>query len=197
MSALSALANFVFYLFIVVIQYLYNDHFRIEIRKELQDVALVGLRTYSRNMANHYSRFTAMAADGKLVFPSFPEDSLEWGPWLQQGVQRSQACTLRVKNAQDKYETISFLSLYLIGYRRDPSHDLWAANIADIKKLNAAEILKFVTTTTAEEKGFLQEDDTLSHFSDARGSASSSSNASYFANRSFGGNSGQCSFSRS
>ena len=45
-----------------------------------------------------------------------PEDSLEWRPWLQQGVQCSQACTLRVKNAQDKYETISFLSLYLMGY---------------------------------------------------------------------------------
>ena len=169
MSALSALANFVFYLLIVVIQCFYNDHFRLEIRKELQDVALVGLRTYSRHTANHYSRFTAMAADGKLVFSSFPEDSLEWGPWLQQGVQRSQACTLRVKNAQDKYETISFLSLYLMGYRRDPTTDMWAAHVADIKKLKAAEIIKYASpATTAEEKGFLQEDETSHHFVDAR-----------------------------
>ena len=60
--------------------------------KELQDVALVGLRKYFRHMANRHSRFPAMAADGKLVFPWFPVGSLE--PWLQQGAQRSQASTL-------------------------------------------------------------------------------------------------------
>ena len=109
MSALAARANFVCPLLIVVIQHLYNDHFRTQIRKELH-VALEGWRIHSRHMSN-YARFTAMSGDGqKLSFPPFPEDQLDWGPWLRQQIQTTNACTLRIKNDQGKYETISYLS---------------------------------------------------------------------------------------
>ena len=154
MSALAARANFVYPLLIVVLQYLYNDHFRTQIRKELH-VALDGWRIHSRHMSN-YARFTAMAGDGqKLSFPPFPNDQLDWGPWLRQQIQTTNACTLRIKNDDGKYETISYLSLYIMGYRWDVNFNMWKANVANIDRLNAAEIIKHTPTITDEEKGFL------------------------------------------
>ncbi len=115
MRALAACANFVYPLLIVVLQYLYNDHFRTQISKELR-VALDGWRIHSQHMSN-YARFTAMSGDGqKLSFPPFPDDQLDWGPWLCQQIQRTNACTLLIKNDQGKYETISYLSWYIMGY---------------------------------------------------------------------------------
>ena len=169
MSALSALANFVCPLLIIVLQISYNDLLRTEIRKELH-VALSGWRSHSRHMSN-YARFTAMsqASDSsKLRFSPFPEDSLEWVPWFQQSLQTCNAGTLRIKNAEGKTEIISYLSLYLMGYRWNPDEELWAADVADITKLDAAAILAHTPFITAEEKGFLQEDEALVHFSDAR-----------------------------
>ena len=166
MSALAARANFVCPLLIVVIQHLYNDHFRTQIRKELH-VALEGWRIHSRHMSN-YARFTAMSGDGqKLSFPPFPDDQLDWGPWLRQQIQTTNACTLRIKNDQGKYETISYLSLYIMGYRWDVNVNMWPAN-ADIAKLKAAAVIKNTLSITDEEKGFLADDEKLFHFTDAR-----------------------------
>jgi hypothetical protein len=55
-----------------------------------------------------------------------------------------------------------------MGYRWSVDEDLWSADVADIGALNAAEILKHTPTATAQEKGFLKEDEKLSHFNDAR-----------------------------
>jgi hypothetical protein len=40
---------------------------------------------------------------------------------------------------------------------------LWFAEDADITKLTADEILKYTMTATAQEKTFLNEDETLFH----------------------------------
>ncbi len=117
MGALSALANFVCPLLIFV-QFWSNDHLRTQIRRELH-VALSGWRSHSLHMSN-YARFTAMsqASDTtKLLFAPFPEEILDWGPWFQQHLKTSNACIIRVKNDDDKWETISYLSLYIMGYR--------------------------------------------------------------------------------
>ncbi len=95
MGALTALANSVCPLLIIFIQYLYNDHSRTQIRKELH-VALVGWRTHTQHLSD-YAHFTVMSADGqKLIFRPFPDDQLEWGPWLHQQIQTTNACTIRV-----------------------------------------------------------------------------------------------------
>ena len=169
MSALSALVHFACPLLFVVLQLWYNNHLRTEIRKELH-VALSGWRSHSRHMSN-YARFPAMAQasdSSKLHFTPFPDDMLEWVPWFQEQLKTSNACTFRTKNADDKWETISHLSLYIMGYRWKVDEDLWAADVADIGALTAAEILKHTPTATAQEKGFLKEDEKLSHFKDAR-----------------------------
>jgi hypothetical protein len=164
----SALANFVCPLLIVV-QFWSNDHLRTQIRKELH-IALSGWGSHSLHMSN-YARFTAMsqASDStKLLFTPFPDDMLDWGLWFQQHIKTSNTCTIRVKNGDDKWETISYLSLYIMGYRRKFEENLWAADVADIGKLGAAAILQHTPTATAEEKQFLLEDEKLFHFNNAR-----------------------------
>jgi hypothetical protein len=93
---------------------------------------------------------------------------LEWVPWFQQQLKTSNACTFRTKNSHDKWETISYLSLYIMGYQWRVYEDLWSADVADIGVLNAAEILLHTPTATAKKKGFLKEDEKLSHFNDTR-----------------------------
>ena len=116
MSALPALANFAFPLLIVVIQLVTNDHLRTQIRKELH-VALDGWRIHSRHISN-YARFSAMSSDNSksLHFSPLPEDQLEWGPWLHQHIETANGFTIRIKNSNGKYETISYLSMYIMGY---------------------------------------------------------------------------------
>jgi len=116
---------------------------------------------------SNYARFPAMAQasdSSKLHFTPFPDDMLEWVSWFQEQLKTSNACTFRTKNSDDKWETISYLSLYIMGYRWTVDEDLWAADVADIGALTAAEILKHTPTATAQEKGFLKEDEKLSHF---------------------------------
>ena len=168
MSALPALANFAFPLLIVVIQLVTNDHLRTQIRKELH-VALDGWRIHSRHISNS-ARFPAMSSDNSksLHFSPFPEDQLEWGPWFHQHIQNANEYTFRIKNSDSKYETISYLSMYIMGYRWTDQEDIWAADQADISKLTADEIIKYTPSATAEEKQFLKDDEKLFHFVDAR-----------------------------
>ena len=168
MSALPALANFAFPLLIVVIQLVTNDHLRTQIRKELH-VALDGWRIHSRHISN-YARFSAMSSDNSksLHFSPLPEDQLEWGPWLHQHIETANGFTIRIKNSNGKYETISYLSMYIMGYRWTDQEDIWAADQADITKLTADEIIKYTPSATAEEKLFLKDDEKLFHFEDAR-----------------------------
>ncbi len=44
---------------------------------------------------------------------------------------------------------------------------MWKANVTDITKLNAAEIIRNTPTITDKEKGFLVDDEKLFHFFDA------------------------------
>ncbi len=94
----------------------------------------------------------------KLHFPSFPEDMLEWVQWFQQKYNWANFCTIRIKNADNKWEIISYLSLYIMGHRWDISKNMWDAEDGNIEFLTAAEILKYTPTATAQEQGSLQED---------------------------------------
>jgi hypothetical protein len=58
--------------------------------------------------------------------------------------------------------------MYIMGYRWDVNTNMWRANVAEITKLNAAEIIKNTPSITDEEKGFLVDDEKLLHFTDAR-----------------------------
>ncbi len=60
-----ALTNLVYLLLIVFIQYVYNDHLRIQFRKELV-FALDGWRIHSRHNSKN-ARFTAMSADSNAL----------------------------------------------------------------------------------------------------------------------------------
>ena len=76
--------------------------------------------------------------------------------------------TLRVKTPKKAEETISFLSIYLMGYRWDQKVNMWSAEDADIQQLLAAEIIKHAPSLLEAEKKYLKEDEALFHFSDAR-----------------------------
>ena len=169
MSSLSALVPFACPLLIIVLQISYNNLLRTDIHKELH-VALTGWRSSSQ-LISDYARFTGMAQasdSSKLHFPSFSEDMLEWVPWFQQQYNWANSCTIRIKNADNKWETISYLSLYIMGYRWGITKDMWDADDANIEFLTAAEILKYAPTATAQEQGFLQVDKKLFNFVNAR-----------------------------
>ena len=67
MSALPALANFVFPLLIVVIQLVTYDHLRTQIRKELH-VALDGWRIHSRHISDADLYFNRKFAEMDLIY---------------------------------------------------------------------------------------------------------------------------------
>ena len=120
MSALYAFANFAFASLIVIAQIMYHDHIRITYRQELKDVALGELRPLLRQISD-IRRFTAMTSEGKLVFASFPENSLEWVPWFENNIQIAQETTLRVKTPKKAEETIPillFMSWATVGIRK-------------------------------------------------------------------------------
>ena len=165
-SVLNA-ANFAFAILLMIAQILYIDHIRICCRQELKDVALGELRPLLLQISD-LRRFTAMASDDKLEFVPLPSDSLEWVPWFENNIQKAQKAVLRVKNDQKTTETISYLSIYLMGYRWNRDVDMWAADVADIAKLTADEISKNAPSLLEEEKRFLKEDESLMHFHNAR-----------------------------
>jgi hypothetical protein len=81
---------------------------------------LYGWRSLSQKTSDS-ARFAAMSQSSdssKLHFSSFPEDMLEWVPWFDQQYKVANSCTIRVKNADGKWETLSYLSLYIMGNRR-------------------------------------------------------------------------------
>ena len=129
-SVLNA-ANFAFAILFVIAQFLCIDHIRIICRRELKDVALGELRPLLRQISD-LRRFTAMASDDKLEFAPLPPDSLEWVPWFERNIQKAQKAVLRVKNDQNITETISYLSIYLMGYRWDRDTEMWSPDVADI-----------------------------------------------------------------
>ena len=165
MSALYAFANFAFASLIVIAQIMYHNHILIIYRQELKDVALGELRPLLRQISD-IRRFTAMTSEGKLVFAPFPENPLEWVPWFENNLQIAQETTLRVKIPKKADETISFLTIYLMGYGWNQKVNIWSAEDADIQRLNAAEIIKHAQSLLEEEKKYLKEDEALSHFSD-------------------------------
>jgi len=165
-SVLNA-ANFAFAILLVIAQILYIDHIRICCRRELKDVALGELRPLLRQISD-LRRFTAMASDDKLEFVPLPQDSLEWVPWFENNIQKTQKAVLRVKNDQKTTETISYLSIYLMGYRWDRDTEMWSADVADIAKLTANEIITNAPSLMEQEKKFLKEDESLMHFNNAR-----------------------------
>ena len=138
-SVLNA-ANFAFAILLTIAQILYIHHIRICCRQELKDVALGELRPLLLQISD-LRRFTAMASDDKLEFVPLPSDSLEWVPWFENNIQKAQKAVLRVKNDQKTTETISYLSIYLMGYRWDRDTEMWSADVADIAKLTADEII--------------------------------------------------------
>jgi hypothetical protein len=55
-----------------------------------------------------------------------------------------------------------------MGYRWDTTKNMWAADDANTDFLTAAEILEYTPTATAQEQGFLQDDEKLFHFANTR-----------------------------
>ena len=104
MSALHPYANFAFAFLIIVVHILYNDHIRTTIHQELKDVALGELWSFYIQII----ALSAMILEGKLMFPPFPDDPLQWVFWFTTSEHSShQKCW--------KWETVSFLSIYLMG----------------------------------------------------------------------------------
>ncbi len=115
MRALSALAHFLCIFFIIVLKISYNNLLCTEILKILQ----VTLSLWQRHMSNS-ACFPAMsqASDSsKLYFTLFSEDSIEWVLWYQEQIKMSNVCTICVKVNKGTSETISYLSLYIMGYQ--------------------------------------------------------------------------------
>jgi hypothetical protein len=77
-----------------------------------------------------------MSSNGKLVFDPFPTDPLDFSPWLVQS-SKSNDCTLKTKNSDDKTEIVSHLAVYLMAWRWNLKTDIWNANDTDIGKLTA------------------------------------------------------------
>ena len=70
------------------------------------------------------ARLTARS-DGKLIFDPFPTDPLDHASCFDSQSLRATATVLKVKNSHDKTEQISFSSIYLIGWRLDPTTAKW------------------------------------------------------------------------
>ena len=158
-SVLNAV-NFACAILFVIAQILYIDHIRIICRRELKDVALGELRPLLRQISD-LRRFTEMASDDKLEFGPLPAESLDWVPWFESNIQKAQKAVLRVKNDKKLTETISYLSIYLMGYRWDRDTEMWPPDVADISKLTANEIIDNAPSLLDQEKRFLQEDESL------------------------------------
>jgi len=109
-----------------------------------------------------------MSSDGKLVFDPFPTEPLEFSNWFENQSRKSNECTLKIKNAADKTETVSYLSMFLLAWRWNPKTEIWSAADADIGLLKAEAIIKEAPLLMDGEKRFLHEDESLFHFNDAR-----------------------------
>jgi hypothetical protein len=166
-SVLNA-ANFAFAILFVIAQMLYSNHIRIICRQELKDVALDELRPLLRQISD-LRRFTAMASDEKLEFGPLSPDPLEWVPFFEQSIQKAQKAVLRIKNDATKViENITYLSIYLMGYRWDMNVEMWPAKDADITQLTAADIIINCPSLTDQEEQYLKDDESLMHFHEVR-----------------------------
>ena len=138
-----------------------------EIRSALSDIVLIHQQLHHEFISDR-ARFSAMSTDGKLVLDPFPTEPLEFGIWFENQSRKAHECTLKVKNDDDKTETVSFLAIFLLAWRWNRKTEIWSAADADIKKLTAATIIQEATLLTEGEKAFLREDEALSHFTNAR-----------------------------
>jgi hypothetical protein len=167
MTASYVALHFVFALLFLVLQFLYHDHLRDEIRLAFHDIVTVHTQIHSEYISDN-TRFPVMSYDGKLVLDPFPTDPLEFHSWFDMQSQKSNAHTLKIKNSADKTETVSYLALFLLAWRWNLNTEIWAAADADIAQLNADAIIQQAPFLTADEKSFLKEDEALFHFNDAR-----------------------------
>ena len=151
----------------MVLQFLYHDQFRTEIRLAFHDVTNVHKQLRSEYLSDR-TRFPVMSSDGKLVFDSFLTDPLEFSPWFSAQSRKSNECTLKIKNSADETETVFHLTMYLMAWRWNLKTDIWDAKDADIGKLNADAIMEQAPSLTEGEKVFLKEDEAMFHFNDAR-----------------------------
>jgi hypothetical protein len=166
MTAFYVALHFGFALLFMVLQFLYHDQFRSEIHLAFHYVTNTQQQLHT-DLISDYTRFPVMSSDGKLVFDPFSTDPLEFSPWFSAQRRKSNECTLKIKNAADKTETVSHLALFLMAWRWDVKTEIWEAKHADIKRLNAASIIEQAPTLTDCETIFLAEDESLFHFDDA------------------------------
>ena len=91
-----------------------------------------------------------MSTDGKLVLDPFPTEPLDFGIWFETQSRKANECTLKIKNAEDKTETVSesFLAIFLIEWRWNPKTEIWSAMDADIGKLSADAIIQEAPSLT-------------------------------------------------
>jgi hypothetical protein len=111
MTASYVALHFVLALLFMVLQFLYHDQFRSEIRLAFHDVTNIQ-RQLRTDLISDRTRFPVMSSDGKLVFDPFPTDPLEFSPWFSAQSRKSNECTLKIKNAADKTETVSHLAIF-------------------------------------------------------------------------------------
>ncbi len=166
MTASYVALPFVFAFLFIVLQILYHDQFRSEIHLAFHDVTNTQRQLHTE-LISDCTRFPVMSSDGKLVFDPFSPDPLKFLPWFSAQSSKSNECTLKIKNAADKTETVSHMALFLMAWRWDVKTDIWEAKHANIERLNAASIIEQAPLSTDSEKKKLAEDESLFHFDDA------------------------------
>ena len=105
-----------FFLLILVLQFLYHDQFRMEMRTTLHNVVLFHQKLHNEYISDT-TRFPVMSSEGKLVFDPFPTEPLEFSVWFDTQSRKSNACTLKIKDGAGKTETVSYLSVFLLAWR--------------------------------------------------------------------------------
>jgi hypothetical protein len=158
--------HFVFLLFLFILQLLYYDQFQTEIRSALHNVVRNHQQLHHESISDRI-RFPVMSTDGKLVLDPFPTEPLDFDIWFENQSRKANECTLKIKNAEDKTETVSFLAIFLRAWRWNPQTEVWSETDADIGKLSADAIIQEAPSLTDREKSFLREDEVLSHFKNA------------------------------
>ena len=96
MTASYVALHFVFALLFLVLQFLYHDHLRDEIRLAFHDIVTVHTQIHSEYISDN-TRFPVMSTDGKLVLDPFPTEPLEFGLWFENQSRKANECTFKVK----------------------------------------------------------------------------------------------------
>jgi hypothetical protein len=103
----------VFFLLLFILQFLYYDQFRTDLRSALHDVVLTHQQLHHEFISDQ-TRFPVMSTDVKLVFDPFPTEPLGFADWFENQSRKANACTLKIKNEAEKTETVScFPPLFL------------------------------------------------------------------------------------